>query len=264
MFFYSCTYHTRNKKPEKYPAVSLYKDGWNDYGYYTLYICSYWPSNESSRIELGMTKILQIENKESVKLNTRIPDEFERLSNSFCSLGQSPEFYQHIRGLGEGVDGEILVGLRDIVYNSEIKDDFCEYEAFHKSLLRFSESNKALREGRIFLGYEAERESEFIFKFKNDIESSVKFNLEFDFSKFEGLPYRTIVLVGRNGSGKTTLLANLAMTISGAREKGDLLPRPVFSKAIMVSYNPYDHFEIPEFEEPDPSKPWTMKSYNLT
>ncbi len=71
----------------------------------------------------------------------------------------------------------------------------------------------------------------------------------------EGLPNRTILLIGRNGTGKTRALSSLASTVMPPQvfteetrkgmPKASIDPPPDISRVITISYNAFDEFPLP-------------------
>src|SRR5215471_794936 len=98
----------------KYPAVFLFDDSWDDYGYKTLFVASIVVEEGADEIELGPVKILEI--GKGPVYSPRINDHFTSLDPTFCSLGQSVRYYRHLRDdLPLRTRREYLRSLRDIV-----------------------------------------------------------------------------------------------------------------------------------------------------
>ncbi|MGB1017091.1 MAG: hypothetical protein ACPG4T_23340, partial [Nannocystaceae bacterium] len=73
---------------DEYPALLLApKRLWNDYNYKTLFELFLLRSSVTPK-SLGEIKIYQHETK-----TTSPPRQFEQLEDTFCSLGQTTEFY---------------------------------------------------------------------------------------------------------------------------------------------------------------------------
>ena len=124
----------------KYPCIILVKDNWNDYGYKTTYEFYYLVNEEKWSLK-GSIKILQ-----KGTLQTTIPNYFETLTEEFCTLGQSFEYYRQLKKLDSNVYTQILKALNDIVFNSKLSINFESEEGFTVSLLRFSEAEKVYNE----------------------------------------------------------------------------------------------------------------------
>lgn len=230
------------KKGAQYPCVILEKDNWDDYGHQTSFRASIYKSSRE-RVHDGTVKILRIDRK-----STSLPDNFDNLSDEYCSLWQSLDDYEIINKLEFG--NEILAALNDVNYNEIIRERFQNESGFDDSLLRFSDAVRAFQEGLKLLT-NAEDTSNFSFHYIENLESSTPFGtFSFKFSrKLLGM-FRTVGIIGRNGVGKTTLLANLATALSGIKKSSvKLSPRPPFSKVIAVSYSTFDDFYRPSKNE---------------
>lgn len=225
-----------------YPCIVLEKDNWDDYGYQTTYKAAIF-KNSKTRVHFGEIKILH----KSKKI-TKLPEIFEELSSDYCSLWQELKDYQIINNLENGK--VLLEILNDINYNEILRDQFREVRGLKDSLRRFSDAERAYKEGYKFLNNNFDKSS-FAFHYIENNESTTPFgNIGFKFSrKLLGM-YRTIGIIGRNGVGKTTLLANLASSLSGVKKNSaKLSPRPPFSKIIAVSYSTFDDFYRPKINE---------------
>jgi energy-coupling factor transporter ATP-binding protein EcfA2 len=253
-------YVYRRPKPTKvkYPAVFLFSDGWDDYGYKTLFDARIKLSPEEDEIEIGSVKILETSKDRRPVHIPKVDDHFTSLATSFCSLGQSVSYYRHLQKLPKKIRSSYLKGLRDIISRPARRKFFESYEGFDTSLLRASGARDALRSGGYYIGYPTEEATPPKFMFVMQLpDAKGQHQIEFDFVPHDGLPHRINLLIGRNGTGKTQMLAHLAQTLYGggeierasgslqgeARIKGDL---PDFSKIIAISYSAFDQFPIPK------------------
>ncbi|MCW7506194.1 ATP-binding protein [Leptospira levettii] len=252
MKYYHIAYKSNLPPGAKYPCFSLVKDGWNDYGYYTLYNLAYHPTS-TTKIELGYLKILQ---KEEVA--TKIPIEFSQLSEEYCSLGSDLNFYRKLYEIFEENIYKVLGSLNDCAIDEKIRDKFNHLEGFKKSLLRSSEDEKTLAEAlNVLKG--VSKIYNFNFSFKCRLSGSIEdHDVKFDFTKSDDkIPNRLFCIIGKNGTGKTQFLANLAIGLSGQNQRlrKNFLPgRPLFSKILAISYSLFDNFE----------KPKSTKNFNYT
>jgi len=244
MIFYRVSFHYEEGKTWQYPCVALARDRWNDYGIETLHHAYFYPSR-GGKIEIGSVKILQ-----NGKRTTIIPSEFERLPEEYCSLGTSLHYYGEMRRIFDKQAEDVLHALNDCAITEEIRNKFIQDDTFKFSLIRWSESEKALYEGRQTLeGLSSIFNSKFEFHCTlNGAEAP--HSVSFDFGEVGiNIPHRIICLIGKNGTGKTQYLANLALGMSGAKNdlKDNFVPgRPLFSKVIAISYSIFDEFEQPE------------------
>ncbi|MEZ8046978.1 AAA family ATPase, partial [Vibrio sp. 10N.237.312.C02] len=102
----------------------------------------------------------------------------------------------------------------------------------------------ALKLGRYIVNKESYTDS-FSFEFNNGDEA-YNTSCFFDFDSRIPIKSRINVIIGENGTGKTTYLADLALSLSGRKNKGVFTEhRPSFSKVISASFSAFDTFEIP-------------------
>lgn len=231
----------------KYPCVELSADNWNDYGFETSFSLYYF-KKKGIKKHIGEVKIHTFENP-----YTRIvmPNSFDKLTESYCSLGQSMNYYRQLSLLPVEIYQEILIGLNDIVFNKDIYEKFPNEQGITDSLFRSSEANKVFKSAydKYFLDKEVEDEI-FNFNFKyippySPFENIINFNFE----QNSFLPNRMNILVGKNGTGKTQLLSKFADALCGKSEKAAELFEPsqipLFSKVIAVSFSAFDDFRKP-------------------
>ena len=117
------------------PDFVLAQDNWNDYSFQTLYHLSHFESKDGKREEtvIGPVKILKRGQAKSDGI--LIQSDFEKLGEEFCSVGDSLDYYERLRALGE-VGEEILKRLRDVVQSPELVEDFKGEPGWATSLFR--------------------------------------------------------------------------------------------------------------------------------
>lgn len=245
--------HPNKTPPHKaiYPCVVLISDNWNDYGYYTSWGIAIYTSDSADPIE-GAIKILERDpaNPREALTITSLPEPFISLDENYCSLLQSMTIYEKLFQAGPTIYNPILRALRDVATLPESTQVFQEMYGFKKSLLRFSEAEKAFKEAAyIFQGRSAIQSLRFTYKCI--VPGAITpHEVEFDFSPHPTGLNRIIVIIGKNGTGKTQFLANIANSLSGLSEATDqnhgFTPtRPTFSRVIAVSYSVFDTFTRP-------------------
>lgn len=248
-------------EPKKYTyknTLVIGHDNWNDFGYCTNYRVYYCDQNGTVH-EVGWLKIYnqkmdeesedESENKwkkysisSYLKNNTYI----EELSENFCSLGQSLEFYRTLKKILPKSYKEILSRLRDIATNPAIKEQFKDCRGVRDSLLRETSAVKAFDEANeVINDIYAKHNMSFKYSFRPQY-SNNKSELEFNFTKDnEYFPYRINAVIGKNGTGKTVMLGALANAISGNTDdykEAFIGGRPSFYKVISMSYSIFDNF----------------------
>jgi predicted ATPase len=249
----------KRPKPSKvkYPAIFLFDDNWDDYGYRTLFRASIQVDANEEEKELGEVKILQISKSRTI-YSPELEESFTSLDTDYCSLGQSIGYYRRLRDdLPSSIRRKYLKSIRDIVSRPGQQARFKDNSGFEISLLRHGGARDALRRGGFYIGYPFEDipppRLEFVMSLP---EASAPHELTIDFTKHAELPNRINLLIGRNGTGKTQLLAHLAQSLYGAgdiekdnetlRGSAEIVGElPDFSKIIAISYNAFDQFPIP-------------------
>ncbi len=237
-------------------VLILRQDNWDDYSYKSSFTLYYFDGKE--RLEIGDVKI--IDNTESYG-RVEIPEKTTgKLSENYCSLGQTKEYYSKIKGLGKEISNDILTSLNDCSYNEVIFNEFKELSQFKSSALRFSTAEEALEFSRkIFNRFDPKIAPSHSFEFVtqlNGFSNSYNLNFEFYNQKESKIPSNINVIIGRNGTGKTQILSDLAKTISGygfddanmlisSRENKFKDNKPNFGNVIVVSYSAFDNFKIP-------------------
>ncbi len=239
----------------------LAQDNWNDYSFQTLYHLSHFTRKDGKREEsvIGPVKILRRGQSQSDSI--LVQDDFNRLDDDFCSVGDSLDYYERLRALGELGD-EIMERLRDVIHMPELIEDFQSELGWRKSLFRDQtdggSSYRSLASGIVGRHYSSPPKDQQPFEFEVKGWSC---RLKID-TKSQGaasgkgmLPERMNVLVGRNGSGKSTLLSRLArVAFASTTERaapsltslGTLLPAGVgFPRLVVVAFSPFDNFKLP-------------------
>jgi predicted ATPase len=252
MRFYQTTHPNHAPPPgAEYPCAILVQDSWNDFGYRTQFNVHLY-RGQKDRVFDGTVKILQ-RNPEAPTTSfgrTSLPDTFTVLPADFCSLGQRMVYYEAIASVGEDLYEPFLSGLRDTVYDPQLRQLFAEVLGFRLSLLRFSEAEKAFEEAHTFFDGLSVHQV-FRFSFSCTVpHATAAHEVAFDFSHHPTELHRTAVIIGKNGTGKTQYLAQFALAMSGlgrAAEGGATFSprRPSFSRVLAVSYSAFDDFARP-------------------
>lgn len=234
--------YSSHQPPPEYPSFVLaFNDGWNDYQVRTEFYLFYYAS-EHDLYSIGSVKIMH-KYKETEEI---LDGRFLNLSEDFCSLGQTYEFYERLKeNLGKNFES-VLWALKDAAFFPEINDKFEKHPDFKVSLIRYDEPERLLREARYKIyGYDLSNLYSFKYNYVPRF-SKTPLEIEFNFDNKEDFANRIYALIGKNGTGKTQLISSLPFDIS-KKDDNKFMPRtPLFSKVISVSYSAFDSFEIPK------------------
>lgn len=229
-----------HKKPNVVPCYVLaFNDAWNDFGYSTDFTLFF---HDKENVEnIGNVKITNGEGG----VSKTIPDTFTILDDSYCSLGQSYEYYETLKEKTGKYFESFLFALKDAAFYPDIYEKFERNEAFKTSLIRDDRAEQLLRSVKYKLyGFDLNN----LYSFKYDFlpkYSKKSVEVEFNFNDNEDLPNRIIGIIGKNGTGKTQLITSLPLDISKNKSEKFIPRTPIFSKVIAVSYSVFDNFDIP-------------------
>lgn len=258
--------------PQPGTAVVLRQDRWDDFGFKTQYQLYYFGSEHNGLI--GSVKILEKGQKHSSAsiLSVGLLDP---LSESFCSLGQSLDYYERLAGLPKTARDEILHFLRDALVYPDHALSFEKEDGWHTSVTRDLEIDhyRPLALTLLERDYNALPSISLALTFsmagwtaplKLDFAAPPDDDFVWDFGKVKSasrLPERIAVVTGRNGSGKSTLLARLARVLHASQAErgrstikrlGVIEPSGIgFSRIIAVAYSAFDTFQVPGVTEDD-------------
>ncbi len=244
------------------PDLVLAQDNWNDYSFQTLYHLTHIAPKNGKREEslIGPVKILKKGQTQSDGI--LIQSDISELGEDFCSVGDSLDYYERLRDLGElGV--EILRRLRDVVQSPDLVDQFKGEAGWGTSLFRDQRDAGAnfryLASGIVQGHYSEEPADQQPFSFQmpgwlSAVNVDTRSENPDPFSE-PLLPQRVNVLVGRNGSGKSTLLSRLArVAYASTTERvakplshlGTMLPAGAgFPRVVTIAFSPFDNFRLP-------------------
>jgi hypothetical protein len=192
----------------------LIDDGWDDYSFKTLFdLVVFTP--EGQRIELGGIKLFK-RGLQSGRVS--VPPTFETLDETFCSLGQEPNYYETLSGLPDDLGDQILRSLRDCVIDPDIYASFREEEGFQTSLLRSVSEQAIATTFAAALGGQAPL-TPFHFQYTFPVRAAGAEPpcATFAVDPQSKPPSNVHAVIGRNGVGKTRLLNNIANAICQPR-----------------------------------------------
>ncbi|NQZ05660.1 MAG: AAA family ATPase [Algicola sp.] len=239
----------------------LSQDKWNDFSFKTQYhlTLSSKHSPDGKPVNIGIVKILKKDQTADLCFRIDIGP-LATLDESYCSLGQSLDYYERLSNIDEKLRIRLFSFLRDVVIHPEYKANLINEEGWNKSLLRdFDEQDDIFTIAPFVVSKEYSHfpDLDTVFKFHSEgLEHAL--SLDFDAPSIgfeESLPGRVMVLVGRNGCGKSTLLSKISRIAFAApadrndqslRKVGYLEPKGIgFPKILNISYSAFDSFQVP-------------------
>lgn len=241
-----------DKAPSGYPCFVLnFNDGWNDYTYKNWFGLIYF-AEEDDYTNLGELKLMTTKGA----VMEMIPETFERLDDSFCSVGLDCYYYHRLRNYFSTEDCLFVLSiLHDCALNVHTFEAFKGTPEFQTSLYREEDSKRAIREGR-FIIYDVSLQDAYAYGYNyhapySQIEDHVtRWEVPF---LYEPKPFQRVAgIIGENGTGKTELFLELIREMTGNESKGSFEKSPLFSSVTAISTTPYDGYE--EIE----SRRWDM------
>ncbi len=236
--------HYFSSKGYKGPCVVLMKDSWDDYGHKTTFIAKYIDENDDL-FSLGAVKIL-----DRYECVTKLDNQFTQLSNNYCSLGSSMDYYEKISLLPKSTQHIILKSLNDVAINNEIYENFRKLVGFSDSLLR--NGRNALNNAKAFLESK-DIKNKMTFTYSTRLEGAENsHSVDFSFYRDDGIPYRVFSIIGKNGTGKTRYLADLTSDLtSDYKDNHEKFGgnRPSFGMILGLSYSAFTQFQKEAAEE---------------
>ena len=227
----------------------LVDDGWDDFGYKTLFSLIYFDES-STRHDLGSTRIMK---RGMAAGRVDVEEHFLRLGREYVSLGTDQKFYENIYALGADTAESILKRLRDAAWDLGIYARFEQEKAFATSLMRSLRARDVERFGQIARGEATPTPFSFEYIFPNGT------SLDFQVQPNSLPPTNIHTIIGRNGVGKTRLLKTLtSLLCEGESDKskiGQLTFRSPedleadddgsFANLIVVAFSAFDEIEFP-------------------
>lgn len=239
MYFFKCLHTTTPQEV----GIYLHEDDWDDFGYKTTFGIRYFDG--SSVISLGRAKIAFPYIKGEFS-RSNIPESFEKLGDTFFSLGETEHYYDKIRNLPVNIRTSIYEGLRDMAFDLTLFDQYEVEEICQTSLLR-SISSKTVRGQLHRMAHGGSKHNRFEFGYKNSQNDS-ETNISFEVIP-ESLPPTNIhVIIGRNGVGKTRLIKNIVNDFANNTNKHFILKpqdnaTSSFTNLLCVAFSAFDEFE---------------------
>lgn len=228
-------------EPKHLPGFVLcHNYDWDDNSYHNWYCLHYFDKDGNWR-KVGELHLMHKEDDSW----ERIPDNFVTLSDDFCSLGNSTDYYY---GLTQVLDAQlvedVLFSLHDCAVNREIYEQYRNQDIFKQSLYRDSfNAEECIRLARFIInGRKIEDAFSFIYTYKppynEQSESDWSVVLKPSASSYE----RCIGVIGENGVGKTQLLKRFIQELISRKSDNFKSAFPIFSSIIAICSTPFDSF----------------------
>jgi predicted ATPase len=237
----------------------LFEDGWDDWGYRTLFELHYY--NENKEFDnIGTVKIAK---RGMTSGSAPVPNSFEKLDVDFFSLGIEKVYYENLSNYDETIRYFLLNALNDIALNEEIFNEVINEDVTTTSLLRGISVDEVIEDYRSLANGDAVL-SEYRFQYNfPKTKASIALRPPISFNVVPNtIPTTNIhVLIGSNGVGKTYHLNNMIDSLlnnSKSNSKygyftSETESDDIFSNLVSVSFSAFDDREPPE-ERKDKSK----------
>jgi hypothetical protein len=181
---------TPRKENPKFPVkvrksfFTLEESNWNDLGYEISFFLRYHAIN-GKITDVGQIKILH-----QSDTKTKLPSKFRRLSEDFCSQGQTLDYYKVLSKLGDGINNDILEALNDVVFRPLLAEPFRSLEAFETAFLRTETAREVFKNWKKYFDIEKPKEYDYQFSFVCRLKGASKpHQVGFDFRKKGDLPH---------------------------------------------------------------------------
>ncbi|GIF16613.1 AAA family ATPase [Actinoplanes teichomyceticus] len=243
----------------------LVKDGWNDYGYVTMFQLIV-VDDAGVRHDLGSIKIGGFDVPRGWSASPDLPPQFENLDDRYFSLGQDDTHYVKLAELGTSIRVEVLTALRDLAYHPELLHRAEDLHVTTTSLLRGLPIGVVENQYRRIANGGA-RVTPYKFEYQPpngpaDTGPLWGQRLEFTVTPDKQPPTNIHVLIGRNAVGKSHLLRSLVRAVADRRANtvsvGQIFEQGAqsghtFNEVVAVSFSPFDEFvSIPNADQTVP------------
>jgi len=255
-------------------GLYLHEDNWDDwFTYTTTYFLRYVDAGGNCR-DIGSVKVgqHQLEGGKDGQRRPEIPSVFETLDERFFSIGQSEDYYENIKKLGDVNRAFILVALRDMAYDPDLYEAFKDENVTKVSLMR-DVTEKTLLGQFKRMAHGGVRLTRYSFGYSfpamvrengMDIPIDKPATITFDVQPESNPPTNIHIVIGRNGVGKTFLIKNLlgAVTKSKTSETDGyffdfdfdlqckISASDLFANVICVGFSAFDDLSA-SFEQSD-------------
>lgn len=180
---------------------------WNDFSFVTGFYA--YVSCEDGVKDVGEVKIGFIGQSTKDDTYRVINQNFERLPDTFFSLGQNPDYYENLLSLfGHKNVGECLSALKDVAFDDNIFERSYRERVFVESLSRFVSVSTIKGQFKEILSTGVSLEK-YGFLYRHESGECLDFQVVPDSKP----PTNVHALIGRNGVGKSYILQTIASSI---------------------------------------------------
>lgn len=225
---------------KQYPCFKLvFNDNWNDYGFSTWFHLWYLKSS-ADKMSLGDIKIMHRDNNAF----SHMPDSFNSLDESFCSLGMKMGLYKSLLdNFGKEGAKMVLGALQDSATNPLVKERYRDTPAFKQSLLREISAQQVLEDALFLIENEDPDKVYSIGYFftppyKKNCITEWKVKFDFDAPKYK----RVVAIIGENGVGKTQMLSGMLKDLTDNNERA-FSHKPLLKSILVLCSSEYDPYK---------------------
>ena len=226
----------------------LKRDRWDDYHYNTAFNLFYCKEN-GSLTPIGWVKVAYKNMGRGTVLD-KIPKKFTSLDDEYFSLGQSVDYYDNLRLLGDEIRETVLIALKDVALDPSLLRENLNEDAMRYSLLRgVSPSSVNEQFHRVACGGVPLTEYNFTYSVSQNNYKSESVELLFSVTPSSTPPTNIHAIIGTNGAGKTTLIKDVLSTVYNLdRAQGSFSYNSKdansgkFANVVAVSFSPFDSF----------------------
>lgn len=233
-------------------TIVLIWDDWNDYSYYTVFGVAYF-NNNGEKIEIGTVRIAYFGQKTGREHKLlKINDQFDYLDETYFSLGATDTYYENLNLLGDDIRTQVLVGLRDIAYNTKLYQRAVTEDVTLHALLRDITFDTVTNQyKRIANGGTRLTNYNFSYHFPQKGMNIKPSHIDFFVFAEQDPPTNIQIIIGRNGVGKSHLLNKMIDSILTPDADTELKGRFIFNNSyenesftnlICVTFSAFDDY----------------------
>ncbi|OMI89100.1 hypothetical protein BSZ07_13570 [Streptomyces sp. M1013] len=232
----------------KAPGAYLLPDQWDDFGFQTLFELRVRLTQGGRILKMGRLRIahpgMQSDELPGIfATRDQLDDEFERLPQGYFSLGVDDSYYENLNDLPNASRHNILRGLNDLAYNTQLWRRVRHSPVLKNSVMRGVENREAELDRLAKIAYGRARTVQYEWHFEvKPIGASNSIDLCFNVDPHSDPPSNVYALIGRNGAGKTRILHQLAGKVSRSATRISDMSDDVVApmNVVAVSFSAFD------------------------